>query len=70
MMIFDSKSRNMRSATSNHCSSRGIQTSGESQFTLEKFTKPVDEWIGRNPALGAGLALVLGMTIGCLVKRR
>lgn len=70
MMLFHSQKQNSARASSNRHSSHSTHSNADSQFSIADISKPVDDWIGRNPAVCVGVALVLGVTIGCLVKRR
>lgn len=54
-----SKSRTKRAAASE-------KTKTDPSEILEQM----EHWIGRHPSLCVGLAMAVGVTIGCLVKRR
>jgi ElaB/YqjD/DUF883 family membrane-anchored ribosome-binding protein len=37
---------------------------------LSKALQYVEDWVGDHPATAVGIALALGVTLGCLIKRR
>lgn len=69
-MIFDSRTRfRKKTGSGNHHADRQ-PLRHEPEFDFDTILRPVDQWIGRHPAISAGVAVAVGVAIGCFVKRR
>jgi ElaB/YqjD/DUF883 family membrane-anchored ribosome-binding protein len=47
-----------------------VPASETSKTDPSEILKTMEHWIGHHPSLCAGLAMAVGVIIGCLVKRR
>lgn len=47
-----------------------VAASEKTQPSPSEILDQMEHWIGCHPALCVGLAMAVGVTIGCLVKRR
>lgn len=47
-----------------------VSASEKAKSDPSEILEQMEHWIGRHPSLCVGLAMAVGVTIGCLVKRR
>lgn len=47
-----------------------VAASEKAKSAPSEILEQMEHWIGRHPSLCVGLAMAVGVTIGCLVKRR